>query len=134
MASDEQQIRHLQQEWLRCTAAGDLDGLLPLISDHAVFLTPGNAPITKTDFAAGFRKITTKARIEVKQQLKDLGVCDRWAYVWSHLTIALTPKAGGARKETSGHVLTVFRKSAEGSWQLARDANLIAGAGNPDRV
>lgn len=39
-----------------------------------------------------------------------------------------------ARKESSGHVLTVFRKSADGIWQLARDANLVAGAGNPDRV
>ena len=134
MGSDEQQIRRLIQEWLRCTAAGDLDGLLPLISDHAVFLTPGHSPISKTDFAAGFRKISSKARIEAKQEIKDLGVCERLAYAWSHLTIALTPKAGGARRESSGHVLTVFRKSADGIWQLARDANLIAGAGNPDRI
>jgi ketosteroid isomerase-like protein len=54
--------------------AEDLDGLLALTADHAVFLTPGNAPITKADFAASFRKITAKARIEPKQQVKDLGI------------------------------------------------------------
>jgi len=31
-------------------------------------------------------------------------------------------------------VLTIFRKSADGAWRLARDANLVAGAGNPDRI
>jgi len=134
MASDEQQIRRLLDEWRRCTAAADLDGLLALISDHAVFLTPGHAPISKTDFAAGFRRISAKARVEAKQEIKDLGVCDRLAYAWSHLTVVLTAKASGTRKESSGHVLTVFRKNAEGTWQLARDANLVAGAGNPDRI
>jgi uncharacterized protein (TIGR02246 family) len=134
MASDEQQIKRLMEEWRRRTAAGDLEGLLALTADHAVFLTPRNAPLTKTDFAAGFRKISEKARIEPKQQIKDLGVCDDLAYAWSYLTIVLTPKAGGTRSESSGHVLTVFRKNAAGEWQLARDANLILGAGNPERV
>ena len=134
MASDEQQIKQLMEEWRRCTAAGDLDGLLALTADHAVFLTPGNAPITKTDFAAGFRKISAKARIEPKQQIKDLGISGDLAYAWSNLTIVLTAKVGGVRTESSGHVLTVFRRNAAGNWQLARDANLIAGAGNPDRI
>jgi ketosteroid isomerase-like protein len=46
----------------------------------------------------------------------------------------LTAEACGARTESSGHVLTIFRKNASGNWQLARDANLVAGAGNPDRI
>jgi uncharacterized protein (TIGR02246 family) len=132
--SDEQQIKRLMEEWRRRTAAGDLEGLLPLISDHAVFLTPGRPPITKSDFADGFRKISAKARIETRQEIKDLGVCDRLAYAWSHLTVVLIAKAGGARSENSGHVLTVFRKSADGVWQLARDANLLPGAGRPERT
>ena len=111
-----------------------MEGLLALTADHAVFLTPGNAPITKAEFAAGFRRISAKVRIEAKQQVKDLGVCDDLAYAWSHLTVVLTPKAGGPPSENSGHVLTVFRKNAAGAWQLTRDANLLAGAGNPERV
>jgi len=134
MASDEHQIRDLMEEWRRCTVAGDLDGLLALTTDHAVFLTPGNAPITKTDFAAGFRKLSAKARIEPKQEIKDVGVSGHLAYAWSRLTVVLSAKAGGARTESSGHVLTIFRKNAAGNWQLARDANLIAGAGNPNRI
>lgn len=77
---------------------------------------------------------SAKARIEPKQRTKDLGVFGDLAYAWSHLTVVLTAKASGARTKSSGHVLTIFRKNAAGNWQLARDANLIAGAGNPDRM
>jgi len=31
-------------------------------------------------------------------------------------------------------VLTVFHRSASGQWLLARDANLMTGAGRPERV
>jgi uncharacterized protein (TIGR02246 family) len=130
MASDEQQINHLMEEWRRCTVAGDVEGLLALTADHAVFLTPGNAPITKTDFAASFRKITAKTRIEPRQQLKDLGISGDLAYAWSHMTVTFTVKASGARTERSGHVLTIFRKSPASGWQLARAAKLIPGAVN----
>jgi uncharacterized protein (TIGR02246 family) len=132
--SDEQQIKRLMDEWRRCTAEEDVEGLLALTADHAVFLTPRQGPMTKTEFAAGFRKITARAHIESRQQVKDLGVCDDLAYAWSYLTVALTAKANGERSEISGHVLTVFRKNAAGIWQLARDANLLPGAASAVRT
>jgi uncharacterized protein (TIGR02246 family) len=131
--SDEQQIKELMQEWQRRTAAGDLEGLLALTADHAIFLSPGTGPITKEDFAADFRKISAKARIEQRQQVKDLGISGDLAYAWSHMTVTFTPKSGGARTERSGHVLAVFRRTA-GGWQLARAAKLISGAAKPDRI
>jgi uncharacterized protein (TIGR02246 family) len=134
MAHDEQQIHRLMEEWRRCSAAGDVDGLLALTADHAVFLTPGNAPITKADFAASFRRMSAKAQIDPRHQVKDLGISGDLAYAWSHMTVTFTPKGGGARLERSGHVLTVFRRNPAGSWQLARAAKLIPGAVNPDRI
>jgi uncharacterized protein (TIGR02246 family) len=121
-------------DWRRLTSEGDLDGLLSLTSDDVVFLTPGNPPITKADFADGFRQVSAKARIEATQEVKDIGVSGDIAYAWSHLSVVLTPKEGGARSASSGYVLSVFRRSPSGQWLLARDANLVAGAGNPDRV
>ena len=54
-ATDEQQIRELMAEWRRLTAEGNLDGLLSLLTDDVVFLTPGNPPITRERFAKGFQ-------------------------------------------------------------------------------
>jgi uncharacterized protein (TIGR02246 family) len=121
-------------EWRRLTAEGNLDGLLSLLTDDVVFLTPGNPPISKEDFAKGFREVSGKARIETKQDVKEIWSSGDIATAWSHLTVVLTPKEGGKTSEASGYVLTVFRRSAAGKWLLARDANLVAGAGNPDRV
>src|SRR5437899_12029637 len=121
-------------EWRRLTAEGNLDGLLSLLADDVVFLTPGNPPISKEDFAKGFREVSAKARIEAIQDVKEIRASGDIATAWSHLTVVLTPKEGGKTSEASGYVLTVFHRSPSGRWLLARDANMGAGAGNPDRV
>src|SRR5205807_7725684 len=103
-------------EWRRLTAEGNLDGLLSLLADDVVFLTPGNPPITKEDFAAGFRKVSAKARIESTQEVRDIRASGDIAYAWSHLSVILIPKEGGEKAESSGYVLSVFRMSPSGRW------------------
>ena len=132
--TDEQQILDVMDEWRRLTAAGDVDGLLSLVADDVVFLTPGNPPIGKQDFANGFRQVSAKARIESKQDVREIRISGNIAYAWSHLSVVLTPKDGGKNWDNSGHALTVFNKSSSGKWLFARDANLMTGAGNPNRV
>ena len=131
----EQEIRQVMDEWRRLTAQGDLDGLLALTTFDVVFLTPGNPPIRRKEFAEGFRQVSAKARIESTQDVRDIRVSGDIAYAWSELSVVLTPNNDAGRKwENSGHVLSVFHRSATGKWLLARDANLMTGAGKPDRV
>ncbi len=125
MNDDEQQIRKLMDEWRRRTLEGDLEGVLALMTDDAVFLTPGNPPMTKSDFAAASKGFVGKFQIESKQEIQDLHASGDLAYAWSHITVVMTSAETGARTERAGHVLTVFRKSPSGKWLLARDANLI---------
>lgn len=108
MASDEQQTRHLMEEWRRRASAGDVEGLLALTADHAVFLTPGHAPMTKNDFAARFGRMAAKVRIDPVHQVKDLGISGDLAYAWSHVTVVFTAKTGGVRSEQ----VTCWRSSA----------------------
>jgi hypothetical protein len=62
-------------------AAAHSDGrcrrLPSLLTDDVVLLTPGSSPITKQDFAAGFREIAAKARIESTQDVARIGNPDR---------------------------------------------------------
>ena len=134
MASDEQQIRHLMEEWRRRASAGDVEGLLALTADHAVFLTPGNAPMTKSDFAARFGRMAAKVKIDSVHQVKDLGISGDLAYAWSHVTVGFTAKTGGLRAERSGHVLAIFRRNSAGVWQVARSAKLMPVVDNPDKL
>jgi len=132
--TDEEQIRRLMDDWRRLTAEGDVDGLLALTTEDVVFLTPGNPPFGREEFAAGFREVSAKARIESTQDVEDIEATGDLAYASSHLSVKVIPKDGGDPWESSGHVLSVFHRSASGGWLLARDANLIVGAGDPDRV
>ena len=130
----EQEIRQVMDEWRRLTTQGDLDGLLALTTFDVVFLTPGNPPIRRKEFAEGFRQVSAKARIESTQDVRDIRVSGDIAYAWSEFSVVLTPNDAGRKWENSGHVLSVFHRSATGKWLLARDANLMTGAGKPDRV
>jgi uncharacterized protein (TIGR02246 family) len=132
MVSDEQAIRELMAEWRRLSAEGNADGLLALLTDDVVFLTPGNPPMGKQQFEAGFRGFAAKASIRSEQEVKDLRVSGDFAYTWSHLRVTFTPR-DGKPIVNEGHVLTVLRKEG-GRWRIARDANLMPYAGNPNKA
>ena len=125
MDSDEQQIRQLMNEWHRHTAEGELEPILDMMTEDAVFLRCGHRPMSKAEFSAGFREWSGKARIESKFDVKDIHASGDVGYAWSYISIVMTMTETGKSSTREGHVLTVFRKSAAGKWQLARDANLL---------
>ena len=52
MNTDEAEIRTLVATWMEATRAGDMDTVLGLMTDDVVFLTTGQAPMDKSQFAA----------------------------------------------------------------------------------
>ena len=48
-----------------------------------------------------------------------------WAYLRNYLQITVTPP-GGQPVKRAGYTLTIVRKQPDGTWRLARDANLLA--------
>jgi uncharacterized protein (TIGR02246 family) len=126
--TDAQQIRRVIEEWHERSAQGDLDAVLGLMTEDAVFLRCGGPPMTRTEFAAGFREWASRARIRSKSEVKELSASGDVAYAWSYISIAMTSIETGSVTNREGHVLSVFRKSPAGKWLLARDANLIPAA------
>ena len=128
---DNAAIRELMAQWRRLSSEGDVEGLLALLTDDVVFLTPNNPPMDKRKFEEGFRGFAAKASIDAQQEVKELRVSGDLAYSWSHLRVTFTPQ-GGKPIVNEGHVLTVLRKEG-GRWRIARDANLMPYAGNPEK-
>lgn len=126
MASDEQQIRDVVARWMQATKAGDIDTVLSLMTEDAIFLVPGRAPMYKAEFAEISRAQAgaQAPAIDGRSEIQEVAVSGDLAYLWSRLSVSVTPK-GGETMERAGHTLTVFRKEA-GQWRLARDANLLA--------
>lgn len=123
MSNDEQAIRDLIETWCRETESGNLDGILPLMADDVVFLTPGRAPFGKKEFEANGRQPAGKAQVKVKADVQEIRVSGDLAYCWLKLAVTVTPE-GGAPIEMGGHTIGIYRRDG-GRWVLARDANLV---------
>jgi uncharacterized protein (TIGR02246 family) len=126
MNTDEQQIRDLVATWHAATQAGDVDTVLTLMTDDVVFLLPGRAPMLKPEFAAISRPPvgTPAAKIESTSAIQEIQVSGDWAFMWTQLSVKVTPGTGNQIMERAGHTLTVLQR-VNGKWLLARDANLL---------
>jgi uncharacterized protein (TIGR02246 family) len=124
--NEEQQIRDLIATWLRASAEGDINKILPLMAEDVVFLIPGQPPMRGRDaFAASFAGWQGKFRLETDCEIQEIEVNGDLAYCWTKLSVTMTPVDGGSANRRSGYTLTVLRKNAAGTWQIFRDANLL---------
>jgi uncharacterized protein (TIGR02246 family) len=129
MNADERAIRDLIEHWHRATAEGDVDAVLRLMSDDAVFLVPGKPPMTgRRPFEEGLRNLLHTHRLESTGDVQEVVTSHDLAYAWTALTVRVTPKSGGDPHVRSGHALSIFRRQSDGAWRLVRDANLLATA------
>jgi uncharacterized protein (TIGR02246 family) len=124
--SDEQQIRDLIATWLRVSAEGDINKILPLMAEDVVFLVAGQPPMRGRDaFAISFAGWQGKFRLETDCEIQEIQAHEDWAYCWTNLSVTMTPLDGGPENGRSGYTLTVLRKNPQGEWQIFRDANLL---------
>lgn len=126
MSDDERQIRELVARWMDATKAGDVDTVLSLMTEDAVFLLPGGKLMRKADFAAAAQAQAGGGapQIDGRSEIQEIRVSGDWAFMWTRLTVTVTPADGDAMTR-SGHTLTILEKR-NGQWLLARDANLLA--------
>jgi uncharacterized protein (TIGR02246 family) len=129
MITDEQAIRDLVALWHRATAAGDVDTVLGLMADDVVFLVAGQPPMSgRGSFERGLRGLLTQHRIESAGEVQEVQVSGSLAYCWTNLTVRVISLTGDNPTVRAGSALSIFRKRANGSWVLARDANLLSSA------
>lgn len=125
MALEERNIRQIHSTWISAVNAGDLARLLTLMTDDVVFLNPGQAPVGRKGFPAGFLTAHQHFQIRCVSELEEVMVVGEAAYTLSRDSLSMTPRAGGETTELSGHRITIYRKQPDGRWLLARDAHTL---------
>jgi uncharacterized protein (TIGR02246 family) len=123
MSEDERQIRQLIATWMAASKAGDVATVLGLMTDDAVFLVPGQEPFGKAAFAQASAAMKD-LHIEGTSEIKELQILGDWAYLCDYLDLTVAPP-NGAPVRRCGYTLTILKKGADGTWRLARDANLL---------
>lgn len=127
MQSDEQEIRQLVSTWMAASRAGDIETVLSLMADDVVFLVPGQPIMHKADFATAARAQSgpEAPQFDGASEIQEIRILGDWAFMWTKLTVVITPPGGAQAMTRAGHTLSILRKQ-NGKWVLARDANLLA--------
>lgn len=127
MQSDEQEIRQLVSTWMDATKAGDVETVLSLMSEDAVFLVAGQPIMRKDDFAAAARAQADQEapQFDGTSDIQEIKILGDWAFTWTKLTVVATPPSGGKTTTRSGYTLSILKKE-NGTWVLARDANMLS--------
>ena len=125
MQNDEQAIKQLVTSWLDASKAGDTEKVLSLMTEDVVFLVTGQPPMLgKAAFAASQAALKT-AKMEANCEIKEIRVLGDWAYLWTKLSVVITPANGAAPTRRAGNTLSVLRRQDD-AWLIARDANMLA--------
>jgi uncharacterized protein (TIGR02246 family) len=98
------------------------------MTDDVVFLTPGHPPMRgKAAFAASQASLKS-FDIQARSEIEEIEILGDWAWIWTRLTVTVTPKGGGSPVERAGNTLSILNRRA-GKWLIARDANMLAPVG-----
>lgn len=131
MSPEEQNIRQVHSTWIHAVNAGDVARLLTLMTDDVVFLSPGQAPVGREAFPAGFSTAHQQFRVLCVSEVERIVVVGDVAYTTCRDSLSVTPRAGGETTELAGNRITIYRKQPDGRWLLAADAHTLTPVENP---
>lgn len=123
---DEDALRQAAHEWFEATKKNDVETVLGLMTDDAIFHVTGQKPFSKETFAK-MMKDMMNISVEGTAAVQEIHVTGDWAYVRTYLEIkTVHAKSRVVMNRRAGYALSVWRKEQDGQWRLTRDANLLA--------
>jgi len=124
MTDDEKAIRVFVEEWFAASRNGDVDAILRLMDEDAVFMSSGAEPFGAKAFEAAAAQMKNM-KLDMASDIQEIKILGDWAFFRSRLQLAVTPP-GGKPIRRAGHTLTILRRTSDGRWVLSRDANMLA--------
>ncbi len=125
MTSDEQAIRAVIADWVRASAAGDVNTMLSLLADDMVFIVPGQPPFGKKKFKAAWDGPMKGAIVVPDATVEEVLISADFGCTRTRLAVRITTPDGNS-SSAKGYAMTLFRRQPDGRWLFARDANLLA--------
>jgi uncharacterized protein (TIGR02246 family) len=126
MNADRKALADLIDRWHVATGEGDVETVLSLMEEDAIFLIAGKPALQgRAAFEKGLRALLETHSIRSSAEIQEVQSDGGMAYCRSLLTVHVTSLADQLTVERLGSALSIFRKQADGRWLLSRDANLL---------
>ena len=121
-ASDEQAIRALDSQWSKTAGAHDLDGTVAFYSDDAILLPPDEPTASDKAAIRASWAGTLDALQAVSWEVKTIDVArsGELAYL-TGAWVGTSKGPKGAPVQSTGKLLEVWKKQADGQWKCAVD-------------
>ena len=124
-SADMDAINSLHQRDMEASRKWDVDTLATLWSDDIVMLSAGEpAMIGKEANRAAFLRLRDDSRdVQITDYIlsfNEVKITGDWAFEWGTYSGTVKPVAGGEGIRTTGKVIRVLKKDADGSWKIAR--------------
>jgi uncharacterized protein (TIGR02246 family) len=123
VTDDERMIRELVDAWMAASRRGDIEGVMAMMTQDVVFMTPGRPPFGRQEFAAGAESMKGVA-MDGRSDIQEIEIFGDRAWIRNHIDMTLTRPGAGVQR-FSGPILSILRKESDGRWRLARDANFV---------
>lgn len=101
---------------------GDLDAWMHTLTDDCVFQVHGLPALIGREAVRAFaaEAFFEPHDVELSWDFEELEFRGDWAFGRGWFNNTLTPKDGSEQQRMVGKFLDIFRKTADGEWQLAR--------------
>jgi uncharacterized protein (TIGR02246 family) len=101
--------------------AGDVEGVLALYADDAVFSPPDAPTLTVDELRALYEVMFGESTFDFRSEPIEVVVSGDLGVLRASYTETVTPTGEGEPYEQGGTWLVVLRKQPDGSWKLWRD-------------
>ncbi len=122
MAEAELSLTLAHEQYLAAINANDLDGVLKMLTDDAIYLPPHEPAVSGKEairpWLAGY---FSAFRTHWEKETLELVSAGDWAIEFAAERVTDTPIGGGEAIEDVCKGIIVYRHQADGSWMVARD-------------
>lgn len=128
-ANDDESAKEILErrigEWTAASESQDLEALLDLIADDAVFLAPGAPPVQgKPAVESMFRGVWAK----VKEHKQNFVIQEAWRegdslFAWGEDSATILLTGAPEPVHYKGHGVMILKRHLDGSWRFARGIN-----------
>jgi uncharacterized protein (TIGR02246 family) len=123
-------IRDTERRWFEAVRASDVDTIVSLLSEDAVFWPNRGAEVTGREAVRTmYQAVFAQMRVDQQFASEELIVAGDWAIDRGIEHFELTPNAGGQSRHVGPQrALTILRRQADGTWRFARGITNDAGS------
>lgn len=112
------QVRQVFEQYQADWNASDIDGVLSVLADDAVWMSPGSVLVGKEALAASWREWFEQNTDLWEPVIDEIQAAVDLVFVKAHFVETWTPKSGGEPETQAGEGVWVFRYGKDGAWKL----------------